>query len=249
MRKTRCGEYKDVLDFGIGDYELFEEMASHEFIKWLDSPITLNSGIASRVYISGREDLTDHYDFGRNLAWKLIGVLTAEAKRRQENREPNLIGIPTAGISLAATVALTNNALARSHYNPVAYRGRHDINWRQMRWQPKKHGIHRHFVDGRPNPETYWHIAIDNVITSGDSIIRAAERLKNDGYDSKNMTYLILIDREQGGVERLIQEGFKDIVVVYKLSDIVYALGEYGFWSQDEVARILADIKATHPKS
>ena len=44
------------------DLKIVRLMVEYGFIRWQEKPFILNSGIESHIYVSGREDLTDHPD-------------------------------------------------------------------------------------------------------------------------------------------------------------------------------------------
>lgn len=115
---------------------------------------------------------------------------------------------------------------------------------RLMRETLKQHGAHHTWVNGKPDPcHSYW--LVDNVATDGQSKIEAAEKLTQDGYLIEEVSCLIFIDRQQGAIPRLKKETkFKQIVVVYNLLDITYALGELGLWPKDSVKAVEEEIKA-----
>ncbi len=218
------------------DIRLVRQMAQHGFIRHVDEPFLLSSGIESRVYVFGREDMTDNVYFERcvgervcNAVWNGMRGMTGGL------RESCLIGIPTAGtvFAQAAAMASLGSTSVISH--------------RIMREIPKEHGadVHRGWVNGRPDPERHCYWLVDNVVTSGKSMLEAAQKLEDDGYPPRAETpCLVFIDRQQGGVRRLEEARFKKIVVVYNLLDVTFALGEFGLWSKSAVAGVEEDIRA-----
>ena len=228
------------VEYATLDLALLRMMAECGFIRWSEEPFTLRSGIESHVYVFGREDLTDNPDLSWLVGQKLCHFLTAEYVRRNERRMPNLIGIPVAGTALAAATSFTSEA--SGYITPCSFPR---MNWRLMREYQKAHGAHKDgFVYGKPNPERYWHIAIDNVVTNGKSKEEAAEHFDADGYDGKGMTNVIFIERQQGGIARLRAKGFTDLLVVYNLLDITFAYRQLDLWPVEALAKVEAEIKA-----
>ena len=87
-------------------------------------------------------------------------------------------------------------------------------------------------------------IAVDGVVTDGASKIEAAKRaVEEQGYPW-NMPCFILVDRQQGAVERLKRLGFERLVVAYNLLDITFAFGELGLWPKSAVQAVEEEIKA-----
>ena len=113
-----------------------------------------------------------------------------------------------------------------------------------MREERKTHGVHHNWVNGDPNPlrDTYW--IVDNTVTDGRSKLDARDRLKESGYPVDDMRHLIVIDRQQGGITKMENSGFRDIVVVYNLLDLTYAFGEMGLWLKERVQAMEEEIKA-----
>lgn len=215
------------------DLKIIRLMVQHGFIRWSDAPFKLKSGVDSHIYVFGREDLTDHPDLEWLIGKKIARVIKAASL--PQDKQPCLIGIPTAGTALAQAAAMASQVkrilVARK---PICHR--------IMREVMKQHGVHRGWVNGRPEPDrhTYW--IVDNVITDGKSKIEAEEKLISDGYPSKSPT-LIFIDRGQGGIQKLEQAGFQRITVVYHLLDLVHAFGELDLWSEERVRKAEEEIK------
>ncbi len=218
------------------DLRLLPLMAKYKFIERRDVSFTLKSGIKSHVYVFGREDITDHPD----LEW-LIGRKTALSVKENglpSDKQPCLIGIPTAGTAIAQATAMVGYAEMIQ-----VYKG-HFICHRIMKEALKMHGANPSWVNGSPQPErhTYW--TVDNVVTDGGSKLEAAERLSESGYPIQEMPSLVFVDRQQGGIQRMEQQGFIRIVVVYRLLDLTFAFGELGLWPKDAVKAVEEEIKA-----
>ncbi|MBI4709277.1 MAG: hypothetical protein HY764_03690 [Candidatus Portnoybacteria bacterium] len=223
------------------DLDVMYFMAKFNFIRWSKKPIKLSSGIESHIYVSGREDLTDHpvleYQIGKKITYLIQKLETENEKDFLGEKQICLIGIPTAGTALAQAVAMFSFMKFQNiNGSPICHR--------IMREALKSHGIHQDWVNGKYDPDrhTYW--TIDNVITNGQSKFETAKRLEQSGYPAKDMTHLILIDRQQGGVKNMREAGFLKIIIVYNLSDIVYTFGEMKLWTKDRVRAAAEEIAA-----
>jgi len=196
-------------------------------IQWSDTPFTLKSGIESHVYVFGREDVTDNTILGGFLGTQIARVALQAHQPSIGRKKLCAIGIPTAGTALAASVAFVNNSFC----------------YRIMREAKKEHGAHRSWVNGKPDLEHHQYFTIDNVITDGKSKFEVMPRLEEDEYPASEMLHLTLIDREQGGLQRLRAAGYH-AESVFTLLDVVWAFGELGFWTLDQVRKVEDEIAA-----
>lgn len=221
--------------FDEDDLKLVQLMAIYGFIQRKDKPLVLSSGKSSSVYVFGREDLTDHPDFEQLVGLKIARLVKMYAL--PGDRQPCLIGIPTAGTAMAqaaAMVAFDKGITVNGYF----------ICHRLMREALKTtHGVHPQWVNGSPEERhSYW--SIDNVMTNGRSKIVADERFKESGYPIETMPSLIFVDRQQGGLRILKEAGFTRIVIAYNLLDVTFAFGELGLWPKEKVKLVEEEIKA-----
>lgn len=224
------------------DLELLRRMAQYGFVRHADQPFRLRSGIESCVYVFGREDLTDHPDLEMLVGRKVAEVVFRD--RSVTDRQPCLIGLPTAGTAIAQAAAMV------SFWRGAIGEAVPDIEicHRIMRETKKRaHGASQHqgfWVNGRPDLDrhTYW--GADNVATDGQTKVDAALRLVEDGYPAYEMPWLIFIDRQQGAVERLRSLGFNRISVALQLLDITFVFGELGLWPKSAVQAVEEEIRA-----
>jgi orotate phosphoribosyltransferase len=228
--------------FSILDMFILSEMAESGFIRYLDKPTVLDSGIESRFYIFGREDLTDN----QKLEW-LIGEKLNEVIEQNsdsfDSRTRCLIGIPTAGTALAQAAAMVNHYF-RVRAIPNERKLWPEVCHRLARQVTKDHGPHKgKWVNGPPDHtrQIYW--GIDNAVTSGKELMRYAERIEGDGYQFRQMHYMILVDRQQGAISRLEQAGFQHLTVVYRLLDIVFAYTQMRIWPKETFKAIEEEIR------
>jgi orotate phosphoribosyltransferase len=130
-------------------------------------------------------------------------------------------GIPTAGLTYSTAVAYKLE-------KPLLY----------VRKEPKEHGIQKR-VEGLLRPG--WRVLIlDDLITTGSSILRTAEAIRSEGGIVEDA--LVLIDRMEGGRERL--ENFniklKALAKITELSDLLYDMNIIG---EDQRKAIYAMVK------
>jgi orotate phosphoribosyltransferase len=85
-----------------------------------------------------------------------------------------------------------------------------------VRKEPKKHGT-KSFIEG-PALEKGTKVAVvDDVVTSGASLLRSIERISAEGYVP--VQALAILDREEGGCEALEAAGYK-LETLFKRSDL-----------------------------
>lgn len=204
-----------------------------------EKPFTLKSGIQSNVYVFLRGDLTDSSELLSMAGLKIAYVVNENMALG--DRQPNLIGLPTAGTALAVAASMASVEMRRWCQGTFPR-----IASRVMREKLKKtHGANDQWVNGEtPDLEKYTFWTVDNVVTDGGTKFEQAERLEQDGYPSKDMPQLIFIDRQQGAISRLRAAGFKRIVVCYNLLDITFIYSEFGLWPKETVRRVEEEIKA-----
>ncbi|MCH9015712.1 MAG: orotate phosphoribosyltransferase [Gemmatimonadetes bacterium] len=74
-----------------------------------------------------------------------------------------------------------------------------------VRKDPKTHGLHK-LIEG-PVPDGATVAIVDDVITSGQSVIEAVEHAEQEGY--KVAVVISLVDRESGGREKIQSRGIR----------------------------------------
>lgn len=154
---------------------------------------TLASGVESSVYINLR----------------LLGSRPALLAEVAESYTELLAGIPhdaIAGVPLAALPIATAIALRMS--TPMLL----------VRQEPKKHGLNN-LVEGlwRANDRV---VIIEDVATSGGSILKTVDRLREQGLIVEHA--IVLIDREQGAKANLAAAGV-ELHGVFRLADFLPA--------------------------
>ena len=141
---------------------------------------TLSSGKKSSYYLDCRMTTLDPRGA------LLIGRLILEGIRT-EHIQADAIGGLTMGADPIATAVAVVSAL---EYNPLqAF---------IVRKETKGHGTQRSIegYDGKPGARV---IVVDDVCTTGDSILRAADKAEEAGYEV--VATFCVVDREEGGTE------------------------------------------------
>jgi len=132
-----------------------------------------------------------------------------------------IVGIPVAGIPFAALVA----------YNvgkPFLY----------TRKGVRLHGRQRR-IEGLVAPGNCI-LLIDDLITTGLSLEKAAKAVTAEGGIVKDAA--VLIDRQEGGRERLEKRGIK-LHALLSISDIVNTMAELGTIDEEQKKTILKQVK------
>jgi len=155
---------------------------------------TLKSGVKAPFYINLRVLVT--YP-------RLLRSLAQAMSRIAETLKfDRIAGIPYAGLPLAILISQQLDV-------PLIY----------PRKELKKHGDIR-AIEGDYSPgETI--VVVDDVITDGQSKIEAIEPLVSAGLVVNDI--VILIDREQGGVNRMAEKGY-EVASVTTITDVLTTL-------------------------
>jgi len=86
-----------------------------------------------------------------------------------------------------------------------------------VRKEPKAHGTQR-WVEGNIRPDA-WGVVVEDVVTTGESTLKAIERAREAGFQVRKV--IALIDREEGGAERIEQEGKVKFYSIFTKSDLL----------------------------
>ena len=147
-------------------------------------PITLSSGKKSSYYVDGKQ-----VTLSGEGAWLVAKAVLDVIK----NDAIEAIGGPMIGADpiVGALVCL-------SHLHQSPLRGF------IVRREPKKHGMQQ-YIEGPPLEKGTRVAIIDDVITTGESVLRAAQAAQELG--CKVVKVIVLVDRLEGAGERLKQHG------------------------------------------
>lgn len=214
------------------DNNLIAMMHEHGCVRFFEEPVRLKSGIFSHFYVSTRNEITDHPDLGLMIGGKIAQVVTGYTRKTQPGNTACLIGIPSAGTNLAAAAAYA--ALHNDTYCRICYR--------VIRPRRKKYGIHKTWIDGKPNPNHFYFL-VENVATTGTSVINAQKKMIADGYPG-NTPCIILVDRNPNGkTASRLQEKSITPIPIFSLVNIAAALHQKGIWAEEILATAMTEAR------
>lgn len=161
----------------------------------VNSPVYVNP----RLLISNPEAL-------RRVARLIDREVQAGMSRKKHPIEPfDLVaGVPFGGLHLATAFALTTNT-------PMIYAKPAGSGGAQV---SNGHGIEGRFTPGQRV------LLVDDLITSGGSVLETSKLLESAGLVVKDA--LVLIDREQGAAERLRHHGYNLLPIVTLRAMLTY---------------------------
>jgi orotate phosphoribosyltransferase len=174
----------------------------------------LTSGKRSPYYIDLRQTISSPITMDW-IANSLTRIIINEIGRDKIDR---ILGVPTAGIPFATVVSQKLGL-------PLIY-------YRQAR---KEHGV-RKKVEGilERNDRV---LVVDDLITTGESVIEAAEVVRDQGGVVNEL--VVLLDREQGGQDRLRTSRIEPHIL-FKISDAMTWLHAVGLIG-DEIYRMIKE--------
>jgi len=179
---------------------------------------TLNSGKKSPYYIDLRQAISDPMTMDL-IAGCLARIIENEVGTDSFDK---IMGVPTAGIPFTALVC---QKLAV----PMLY----------YRKESKDHGIGK-TIEGRMEANDRV-IIIDDLITSGKSVIQVAEAVRKQGGQIAEL--VVLLDREQGGREQILSNRIRPHVL-FNVSDAFQWLNEVKLLSDNHYEIVTAYINA-----
>lgn len=174
--------------------QLARELYTAEILKF--GEFTLQSGVRSPVYLDMRVVPSEPALFRR------IAEEALEMLRQPEFDCDCIAGVATGGIPWAAAFGLLLGA-------PMVY----------VRSDKKEHGTAK-YVEGKIRKGTKA-LVVDDVATTGTSLLSAAERLRESGFIVEKA--FVLVDREQGAA-RIAAEGGVSLRRLTTLREILHDL-------------------------
>jgi orotate phosphoribosyltransferase len=153
---------------------------------------TLASGKQSDLYVDCRVTTLDAH--GALLVGRLLYQLYLSESARL-NLQPAAVG----GLTLGADPLSLSLAMTSALQNPEA-----PIQAFTVRKEPKGHGRGRR-IEGNFTPGTPV-IVVDDVITTGDSTLKAIHAVEEEG--GQVAFVLVLVDRQEGGRQNIESKGY-----------------------------------------
>ena len=98
----------------------------------------------------------------------------------------------------------------------LSYQARRNLAGLIVRKEPKKHGT-MSYVEGPALPQGSAVAVVEDVVTTGASLLRAIERIEAAGY--RPVQALAILDRQEGGREAIKERGF-DLQALFTRLDL-----------------------------
>ncbi len=169
--------------------DLFCEVAYRE------GDFLLSSGQKSTYYINGKQ-VTLHPQGGLAVGRILLPYISPET-------------VAVAGLTLGADPIVTAASVV------AAYEGR-SLAALIVRKEVKGHGTQA-YIEGLTLPEGSPVVVLEDVVTTGQSAMKAVDRLREAGYQVEEV--ITLVDRQQGGAEFYEKVGLK-FQAVFTIQDL-----------------------------
>jgi len=152
-------------------------------VAYKEGEFTLSSGQRSSYYINGKQ-VTLHPQGGVAVGRIVLSLLPSETQA-------------VAGLTLGADPMVTATSVV------AAYAGR-SLTPLIIRKEAKGHGTQA-YIEGPTLPANSSVIVLEDVVTTGQSALKAVDRLRQAGYRVNQI--LALVDREQGGAQLYAEQG------------------------------------------
>lgn len=160
-----------------------------------EGDFTLSSGQKSTYYINGKL-VTLHPQGGQMVGQVMLDYVAND-----------VVGV--GGLTLGADPIVTAVSVV------AAYAGR-SLTPLIVRKEAKGHGTQA-YIEGPTLPDQSKVVILEDVVTTGQSAMKAIVRLRDAGYGVNQV--ISLVDRQQGGAEYYAQEGI-DFKAVYTIEAI-----------------------------
>lgn len=160
-----------------------------------EGDFVLSSGQRSHYYINGKQ-VTLHPLGGLAIGRVLLSLI-----------DPSISAV--AGLTLGADPLVTATSVV------AAYEGR-SLTPLIVRKEPKGHGTQA-YIEGLTLATGSAVVVLEDVVTTGQSALKAVERLRMAGYTVERI--IAVVDRHQGGAELYQAEGLS-FETVFSIGDI-----------------------------
>jgi orotate phosphoribosyltransferase len=172
-------------------------------LAYQEGDFVLSSGQPSSYYINGKQ-VTLHPQGALAIGRVLLSLLSSDTQA-------------VAGLTLGADPIVTAVSVVSAYEN-------RPIPALIIRKEAKGHGT-RAYIEGPNLPEGAKVVVLEDVVTTGQSAMKAVNRLRNAGYVVDEV--ISLIDRKQGGAEFYDSVGLK-FTAVFTIEDIQQRYRELG---------------------
>ncbi|NJR64334.1 MAG: orotate phosphoribosyltransferase [Leptolyngbyaceae cyanobacterium CRU_2_3] len=152
-------------------------------VAYQEGEFTLTSGQPSTYYINSKQ-VTLHPQGGAAVGRILLSLLPEDT-------------VAVAGLTLGADPMVTATSVV------AVYAGR-SLTPLIVRKEAKGHGTQA-YIEGPTLPANSPVVVLEDVVTTGQSALKAVERLRQAGYCVNQI--IALVDRHQGGAELYAQQG------------------------------------------
>ena len=157
------------------------------------------------VTLSSGKQSTFYFDLRPLSLLPSSAILIADMMIEKLPNTPNINvgGLEAGAIPIAAAIC-------------TRYNGNNNLAGFFVRKQAKGHGK-KQLIEGNFNPDTPC-VIVEDVASTGGSILKAAEAIREQG--GKIDTAIVIIDREEGALEMLQQEGIT-LISIFKQSEFI----------------------------
>jgi orotate phosphoribosyltransferase len=164
-------------------------------VAYREGDFLLSSGQKSTYYINGKQ-VTLHPQGGLAVGRILLPYITSET-------------VAVAGLTLGADPIVTAASVV------AAYEGR-SLAALIVRKEAKGHGTQA-YIEGLTLPKGSSVVVLEDVVTTGQSAMKAVDHLREAGYQVGEV--ITLVDRQQGGAEFYEKVGLK-FQAVFTIQDL-----------------------------
>lgn len=160
-----------------------------------EGDFVLSSGQRSTYYINGKQ-VTLHPQGALLVGRLLLDFLG-----------PEVVGV--AGLTLGADPMVTAVSLVAAYSDRILYP-------LIVRKEAKGHGTQA-YIEGLPLPDESPVAVLEDVVTTGQSALKAVDRLRAAGYQTNQV--IALVDRQQGGAELYRERGLQ-FTALFTIQDL-----------------------------
>ncbi|MEC4815471.1 MAG: orotate phosphoribosyltransferase [Scytonema sp. PMC 1069.18] len=172
-------------------------------LAYQEGDFVLSSGQRSSYYINGKY-VTLHPQGALAIGRIILSLLPSDTQA-------------VAGLTLGADPIVTAVSVVSAYEN-------RPVTALIIRKEAKGHGT-KAYIEGPTLPEGSKIVVLEDVVTTGQSAMKAVERLREAGYSVNQI--ISLVDRKQGGAEFYQSVGLK-FEAVYTIEDIQKRYRELG---------------------